>query len=72
MRLTIVYDGTVERPGPLADRGFSCLIETDNSPPGPPDTGASGRVLRHSLEQLGVELPDWVRLVAAAKTRTPE
>ena len=55
MKFTIVYDSEVARPELKADRGFSCLVEPADGPGILLDTGASGSVLRHNLEVLGID-----------------
>ena len=55
MKLTIVYDNEVKRPGLIADWGFSCLIEAQNMPQILFDTGATGSILRHNMNEVGVD-----------------
>ena len=56
MKVTIVYDNEVKQPGLKADWGFSCLIEAQDTPPILFDTGASGSILRHNMNELGLDL----------------
>jgi 7,8-dihydropterin-6-yl-methyl-4-(beta-D-ribofuranosyl)aminobenzene 5'-phosphate synthase len=54
MKITIVYDNEVAKPGLIADWGFSCLIEEPNLPPLLFDTGASSSILLHNMRTLGI------------------
>ena len=58
MRVTIIYDNEIKKPGLTADWGFSCLIEAHNSQKILFDTGASGSILLHNLKALGFNLND--------------
>lgn len=53
MKLSIVYDNEAKE-GFISDWGFSCLIETGERKI-LFDTGASGEILAHNLQQLGVQ-----------------
>ena len=54
MKIAIVYDNEVKQSGLIADWGFSCLIEAQDTPKILFDTGASGSILRHNMNKLGV------------------
>ena len=54
MKITIVYDNEVRQPGLIADWGFSCLIEAQDTPKILFDTGASGSILLHNMKQLRI------------------
>jgi 7,8-dihydropterin-6-yl-methyl-4-(beta-D-ribofuranosyl)aminobenzene 5'-phosphate synthase len=54
MKLTIVYDNEVKKPGLEADWGFSCLIEVPNAPSILFDTGTSGSILLHNMNELEI------------------
>jgi len=56
MRITIVYDNEARLPELRADHGFSCLVECGDAPPLLFDTGARGRILKHNLSVLGIDL----------------
>ena len=58
MRITIVYDNAVREAGLRADWGFSCLIEGREIPQILFDTGASGSILLHNMERLGLDPGD--------------
>jgi len=55
MKITIVYDNEVRQPGLIADWGFSCLIEAQDTPKILFDTGTSGSILLHNMNQLGID-----------------
>ncbi len=55
MKVTLVYDNTVYRQDLLPDWGFSCYIEIENTPRILFDTGASGTILLHNIEKLGID-----------------
>jgi len=46
MKITIIYDNTAFEEDLQADLGFSCLIETKNTPKILFDTGANGKNLK--------------------------
>ena len=54
MRLTILYDNDVWEEGLRADWGFSCLVEAYGRRI-LFDTGASGQILLHNMERLGID-----------------
>jgi len=58
MRITIIYDNETKKPGLIADWGFSCLIEAQDSPKILFDTGANGSILRHNLKELKIDPSD--------------
>jgi len=55
MKITIVYDNCLSKPGLRTGWGFSSLIETDYAPPLLFDTGADGATLLYNMEQLGID-----------------
>lgn len=55
MKITIISDNTVYKPGLKTEWGFSCLIEIENTPKILFDTSASGSVLLHNMEKLNIE-----------------
>lgn len=55
MRITIVYDNEVKKPGLIADHGFSCLIEAPDTPKILFDTGAKGSILLHNMKELKID-----------------
>ncbi len=54
MKITIIYDNEVNKPGLKAGWGFSFLIEIENTPPILFDTGADGTTLLHNMKELGI------------------
>ena len=54
MKITIIYDSEVSKPGLKAGWGFSSLIEVENTPPILFDTGADGTTLLHNMKELGI------------------
>jgi len=55
MKITIIYDNTVFREDLKTDWGFSCLVETENTPKILFDTGADGKILLNNMEKLGID-----------------
>jgi len=55
MKITIVYDNCLGKPGLRTGWGFSCLIETGDTPPLLFDTGADGPTLMHNMKRLGID-----------------
>jgi 7,8-dihydropterin-6-yl-methyl-4-(beta-D-ribofuranosyl)aminobenzene 5'-phosphate synthase len=55
MRITIVYDNEIRKPGLIADHGFSCLIEAPDTPRILFDTGASGSILLNNMKELKID-----------------
>jgi 7,8-dihydropterin-6-yl-methyl-4-(beta-D-ribofuranosyl)aminobenzene 5'-phosphate synthase len=55
MRITIVYDNEIKKPGLIADHGFSCLIEAPDTPRILFDTGASGPILLNNMKELKID-----------------
>ena len=55
MKITIVYDNCLSKPGLRTGWGFSSLIETDCAPPLLFDTGADGTTLLHNMRKLGID-----------------
>lgn len=62
MKVTIIYDNTVFKPGLEPDWGFSCLIEGDNIPTILFDTGADGRILLSNMKKLRIN-PNFIKIV---------
>ena len=58
MKITIVYDNEVKQAGLKADWGFSCLVEAQDAPQILFDTGASGSILLHNMNKLGINPGD--------------
>ena len=58
MKLTIVYDNEVQKPGLIADWGFSCLIEAPDTPKILFDTGDDSSILLHNMKKLNIEPKD--------------
>jgi len=55
MKVTIIYDNEVYKEGLVADWGFSCLVEAENTPKILFDTGANGSILLSNMEKLGID-----------------
>ncbi|MCK4727557.1 MAG: MBL fold metallo-hydrolase [Desulfobacterales bacterium] len=55
MKVTLVYDNTAYKKDLLSDWGFSCYLEIENTPRILFDTGASGTILLHNIEKLGID-----------------
>jgi len=55
MKVTLVYDNTAYKKDLLPDWGFSCYVEIENTPKILFDTGASGTILLHNIEKLGID-----------------
>ncbi len=55
MKLTVVYDNKAKKPELIADHGFSCLIEVQDTPKILFDTGASGSTLLHNMRELKID-----------------
>jgi 7,8-dihydropterin-6-yl-methyl-4-(beta-D-ribofuranosyl)aminobenzene 5'-phosphate synthase len=55
MKVTIVYDNCLSKPGLRTGWGFSCLIETGDATPLLFDTGADGATLMHNMKKLGID-----------------
>ncbi len=55
MKLTIIYDNTVFRPGLQSDWGFSCLVEAENCPKTLFDTGTNGDILLSNMKKLDID-----------------
>jgi len=54
-QVTIIYDNEVYKKGLVADWGFSCLVEAENTPRILFDTGANGSILFSNMEKLGID-----------------
>ena len=54
MKITIIYDNEVIKPGLKADWGFSSLVEIENTPPLLFDTGTDGATLFHNMKKLSI------------------
>jgi len=55
MKITLVYDNTVHKEGLVADWGFSCLAEMENTPKILFDTGTNGSILLSNMEKLNID-----------------
>ncbi len=55
VKLTVIYDNEVRRPGLKAGWGFSALIEMEKAPPILFDTGADSQTLLHNMAELGID-----------------
>jgi 7,8-dihydropterin-6-yl-methyl-4-(beta-D-ribofuranosyl)aminobenzene 5'-phosphate synthase len=55
MKITLIYDNEVHTRGLRSDWGFSCLIDREDTPRILFDTGASGSILLHNMEELGLD-----------------
>ena len=55
MKITIIYDNTAFKQELIADWGFSCLVEKENTPKILFDTGGDGKVLLSNMEKLGID-----------------
>lgn len=55
MKITVLYDNCLSRAGLMTGWGFSCLIETSDTPPLLFDTGADGAALLHNMRILGID-----------------
>jgi 7,8-dihydropterin-6-yl-methyl-4-(beta-D-ribofuranosyl)aminobenzene 5'-phosphate synthase len=55
MKITVIYDNEVHAPGLRSDWGFSCLIESEDTPRILFDTGANGSILLYNMEELGLD-----------------
>ncbi len=55
MKITVVYDNCLSKPGLRTGWGFSCLVETGGAPPLLFDTGADGATLLYNMGKLGID-----------------
>jgi 7,8-dihydropterin-6-yl-methyl-4-(beta-D-ribofuranosyl)aminobenzene 5'-phosphate synthase len=55
LKVTIISDNTVYKPGLKKEWGFACLVEAESAPKILFDTGASGSVLLHNMERLEID-----------------
>ena len=55
MKVTIIYDNEVFKEGLVADWGFSCLVEVENTPGILFDTGTNGSILLSNMEKLDID-----------------
>ena len=62
VKLTVLYDNKAKKPGLIADHGFSCLIETPDTPKILFDTGDDGSILLHNMKELDIE-PNGIGIV---------
>jgi len=58
VKLTVVYDNEAKKPGLIADWGFSCLIEAQDTQKILFDTGAIGSILLHNMKELKINPSD--------------
>jgi 7,8-dihydropterin-6-yl-methyl-4-(beta-D-ribofuranosyl)aminobenzene 5'-phosphate synthase len=54
MKITVVYDNYLARKGLKTGWGFSCLVETNDTPQLLFDTGADGATLLYNMTKLGI------------------
>ena len=54
MKLTIIYDNSVFKPGLQSDWGFSCFVEVENTPKILFDTGTNGKILLSNMVKLNI------------------
>jgi 7,8-dihydropterin-6-yl-methyl-4-(beta-D-ribofuranosyl)aminobenzene 5'-phosphate synthase len=55
MKVTIVYENCIARPGLKTGWGFSCLVEVKGEAPLLFDTGADGDTLLHNMARLHID-----------------
>jgi 7,8-dihydropterin-6-yl-methyl-4-(beta-D-ribofuranosyl)aminobenzene 5'-phosphate synthase len=55
MKITILYDNCLSKPGLRTGWGFSSLIEVGGTPPLLFDTGADGTDLLYNMKELGID-----------------
>jgi 7,8-dihydropterin-6-yl-methyl-4-(beta-D-ribofuranosyl)aminobenzene 5'-phosphate synthase len=55
MKITLIYDNEVHAPGLRSDWGFSCLVESEDTPKILFDAGANGSILLYNMEELGLD-----------------
>jgi len=55
MKITILYDNCLSRPGLRTGWGFSSLIEVGGTPPLLFDTGVDGAALLYNMKRLGID-----------------
>lgn len=55
MKVTIIYDNKICRPGLEKGWGFSCLLKSEGIPSILFDTGGNGRALISNMEKLGID-----------------
>ena len=55
MKITIVYDNSLAKPGLRTGWGFSSLLETDHAKPLLFDAGANGPDLLYNMSRLGID-----------------
>lgn len=54
MKITIVYDNEIWKPGLQSDWGFACLVDTGDGARLLFDTGAKGPILLDNMAKLGI------------------
>jgi 7,8-dihydropterin-6-yl-methyl-4-(beta-D-ribofuranosyl)aminobenzene 5'-phosphate synthase len=55
MKITVLYDNCLTKPGLKTGWGFSSLIEVGGAPPLLFDTGADGTDLLYNMKELGID-----------------
>jgi 7,8-dihydropterin-6-yl-methyl-4-(beta-D-ribofuranosyl)aminobenzene 5'-phosphate synthase len=55
MKVTIIYDNEAYRKELEADWGFSCLVETENTPKILFDTGTNGAMFMSNMKKLNID-----------------
>lgn len=62
MKITILYDNCLSKPGLKTGWGFSSLIEVGGTPPLLFDTGADGAALLYNMNELGID-PEQIGII---------
>jgi len=55
MKVTFIYDNETAREDLIADWGFSCLVEEENTPTILFDTGTDGSILLSNMRKLNID-----------------
>jgi len=67
MKITILYDNCLSRPGLRTGWGFSSLIEVGGTPPLLFDTGVDGAALLYNMKRLGID-PGQIGIIVISHT----
>jgi len=67
MKITILYDNCLSKPGLRTGWGFSSLIEVGGTPPLLFDTGADGAALLYNMKELGID-PGQIGIIVISHT----
>ena len=65
MKITVVYDNCLSKPGLKTGWGFSSLIEVDDAPPLLFDTADDGAALLYNMRELGID-PRRIRTIVVS------